>query len=200
MRLRSLTPLALGAAFLFTAAVCATAARADVTYNIDPGHSLAEFTALHFEITKVRGSILVTQGTVVVPQGSYVPTAVSATLNAQSLDSRNADRDSDLRGPSWLDVTKYPTITFKSTQITPGDKDTFKVLGDLTIHGVTKPVTLDAHFDGTVAGRHQHASYSASTTIDRRDFGLTWAEKTPGGTFVVGNEVDISITLDAIGP
>jgi polyisoprenoid-binding protein YceI len=200
MRIRSLNPLALAAALLLTIAVSATAARADVTFNIDPGHSLAEFTAVHFGITKVRGSILVTQGTVVVPPGSYVPTAVSATLNAASLDSRNADRDEQLHGPEWLDVTKYPTITFKSTQITPGDQDNFKILGDLTIHGVTKQVTLDAHFDGTVAGRRQHASYSASTTIDRFDFGLNWAEKTPGGTFVVGNEVEISITLDALGP
>jgi len=189
-----------GAAVLALVSAPAPANAADVTWVVDPGHSVAQFTVRHLGFTKVTGSILIGQAKITAPEGSNMPTEISATLPTPTLDTRNADRDSDLKGPEWLDVTKYPTITFASTKIVPGDSGNFQVMGDLTIHGVTKPVTLAAHFDGTTVdgrGRH-HASYSATTTIDRRDYGLLWAATTPGGTLIAGYDVEIDLEIEAV--
>lgn len=181
-------------------ALSQAALAADQTWSADPGHSLAEFSVIHLGVTHVRGSILLTQSTIVTSQDNQMPTSISATLDPSSIDTRNPDRDKDLRSANWLEVTTYKTIDFKSTSIVPGANDTFAAAGDLTIHGVTKPVTLQGHIDGTtVDGRgHRRVSYSATTTIKRQDFGLNWAQQTPGGTFVVGDDVDISITIEAV--
>lgn len=131
-----------------------------------------------------------------------MPSSIAATLDAASIDTRNPDRDGDLRGPDWLDVTRFKTITFNSANVVPGTNGNFTATGDLTIHGVTKPVTLTGHIDGTsVDGRgHHRVSYSATTTVKRQDFGLNWAQHTPSGTFIAGDNVDISITVEAVGP
>ncbi|HEY6359148.1 MAG TPA: YceI family protein [Vicinamibacterales bacterium] len=173
---------------------------ADVTWLADPGHSIAQFSVRHLGFTKVNGSILIGQAKIVAPEGSNMPTSIAATLPAASIDTRNPDRDSDLKGPDWLDVGKYPTITFVSTKVVPGDNGNFQIAGDLTIHGVTKPVTFSAHLDGTsVDGRgHHRASYSAMTTIDRRDYGLLWANTTPGGSIIAGNDVEIDLEIEAV--
>ncbi|HME82850.1 MAG TPA: YceI family protein [Candidatus Eremiobacteraceae bacterium] len=194
--LATLGALALGA-LVFTQPA---PARADITWTIDPGHSLAEFSVVHLGVTHVRGSILIQQGSIVSASGDGQPTAISATLDASSIDTRNQDRDADLKSSNWLDVTKYPTLSFKSTNIVPGANGAFAATGDLTLHGVTRPVTLQGHVDGTTTdGRgHQRVAYSASTTIKRQDFGLNWAQQTPGGTFVAGDDVDISITIEAV--
>ncbi|HLN47282.1 MAG TPA: YceI family protein [Magnetospirillaceae bacterium] len=175
-------------------------ALADITWSIDPGHSLAEFSVVHLAITHVRGSILIQQGSIVSATADGQPSSINATLDASSIDTRNQDRDNDLKSPNWLDVSKYPTLTFKSTNIVPGANGTFAATGDLTLHGVTKPVTLQGHVDGTSTdGRgHPRVAYSASTTIKRQDFGLNWAQQTPGGTFVAGDNVDISLTIEAV--
>lgn len=199
MQQRALSTAAFG---FVIALVCfaAPAHAADVTWMADPGHSVASFSVRHLGFTKVNGSILVGQAKIIAPEGSNIPTSLSATLPAASIDTRNPDRDGDLKGPDWLDVTKYPTITFASTKVVPGDNSNFQIVGDLTLHGVTKPVTLAAHLDGTtVDGRgHHRASYSATTTIDRRDFGLLWANATPGGTLIAGDEVDIELEIEAV--
>lgn len=200
MQQRVLWAAAAGAAFLALTYATAPANAADVTWLADPGHSIAQFSVRHLGFTKVSGSILIGQAKIVAPQGSNVPTAITATLPAASIDTRNPDRDSDLKGPDWLDVGKYPTITFTSTKIVPGDNGNFQIAGDLTIHGVTKSVTMAAHLDGTsVDGRgHHRASYSAATTIDRRDFGLLWANTTPGGTIIAGDDVQIDLSIEAV--
>lgn len=188
----------LGLAFF----AAASPAAADTTWTADPGHSIAQFTVRHLGFTKVSGSILIRKATVTTPQASTMPSAIFATLDAASIDTRNSDRDHDLRGPDWLDVGRYPTIAFTSTGIIPGEAGSFQVNGDLTIHGITKPVGLAAHFDGTsVDGRgHKRLSYSASTSIDRRDFALLWANTTPGGSIVAGNDVAIDLALEVVAP
>jgi polyisoprenoid-binding protein YceI len=180
--------------------LAAAPASADTTWVADPGHSIAQFSVLHLGFTKVNGSILIGQAKVVTSQDSNTPTSIDATLPAASIDTRNPDRDSDLKGPDWLDVTKYPTITFASTKVTPGENGMFQVTGNLTVHGVTKSVTLAGHFDGvSTDGRGRHrASYSATTTIDRRDFGLLWANTTPGGSIIAGDNVDIDLEIEAV--
>ena len=200
MRLQVPIAAALAAIAAAVDPLSSSAAAADVTWSADPGHSLAEFSVIHLGVTHVRGSILISQATIVTSGENQTPTAINATLDASSIDTRNTDRDNDLRSANWLDVAQYKTIEFKSTNIVPGAGDTFTAAGDLTIHGVTKPVTLQGHVDGTtVDGRgHHRVSYSATTTIKRQDFGLNWAQQTPGGTFVVGDNVDISLTIEAV--
>jgi polyisoprenoid-binding protein YceI len=128
-----------------------------------------------------------------------LPTAVSATLSAKDIDSHSADRDRDLRGSDWLEVDKFPTMSFVATQVT-GTPQSFTVVGNLTMHGVTKPVTLAAKEEGkmTDARGHVHVAYSASTTIDRRDWGLNWGHTTPGGSLIAANDVSIALTIEAV--
>ena len=198
--IRSLAACAAIFAIAISAVAPAKPAAGDVTWSADPGHSIAEFSVVHLGVTHVHGSILITQASIVTPAQGYVPTSIDAALDPASIDTRNSDRDNDLRGPQWLDVASYKTMTFKSTNVVAGPNDTFTASGDLTIHGVTKPAVLAGHIDGTtVDGRGRHrVSYSATTTIKRQDFGLNWAQQTPGGTFVAGDNVDISINIEAV--
>jgi polyisoprenoid-binding protein YceI len=182
------------------AAALAGAASAAQTLTGDPNHSGAEFVVTHLTISHVHGTIPVTTWSGIDGQGD-VPSNLSATLDAKGIDTKSADRDSDLRGDAWFDVSKYPTITFKSTLISPGlNSGTFTMTGDLTMHGVTKQITLAGKVEGSVVdsrGR-RHIGYSATGTIDRRDFGLNWGKTTPGGALVAGNEVSLTINAEAV--
>jgi polyisoprenoid-binding protein YceI len=130
---------------------------------------------------------------------SDLPTAVSVTLSAKDLDTHSADRDRDLRGPDWFDVTKFPTMTFVSKKI-DGTPQAFTMTGDLTMHGVTKPVTLTGQFLGklTDARGRTHVGYTATTTLDRRDWGLLWGNTTPGGALVAAFDIAINLNVEAV--
>jgi len=192
---RNALALALGGAFV---CALATGALADTLVG-DPNHTGAEFVVTHLAISHVHGTIPVTTWSATTGSGD-LPTTLSATLDARAIDSKSADRDSDLRGSDWLDVAKYPTITFKSTSVAPGANGTFKLTGDLTLHGVTKPVTLDGKVEGSLVDSHgrRHIGYSATTTIDRREFGLLWGQATPAGVLVAGNDVTINLNAEGI--
>jgi polyisoprenoid-binding protein YceI len=186
--------------FLFGLATLGPASGAE-TWRIDPGHSSATFSVRHLVVSTVRGAVPVREGSLTT-DGSAVPVAVSAVLDATKIDTKNDNRDGDLRGSDWFDTAKYPTITFKSTKVTPGaDASSFTVTGDLTIHGITKSVTLAAKSFGTTsdARGHKRAGYEATATIDRRDFGLNWAAKNPAGDLVAGNSVDLTLDVEAVG-
>lgn len=186
---RTLLAAALGAA------LAAPAAAAD--FGVDPAHSQATFTVTHLTVTKVSGQIPI-QSAAVSAGPNDLPTKIDATLDLKGVDTREPDRDKDLRSDDFFDVAKYPTMTFASKKIesAPGG---FTVSGDLTFHGVTKPVTLAGRLEGKVTdgkGR-THLGYSATTTIDRRDWGLNWG-KTTGGALIVGNDVTINLTVEAV--
>jgi polyisoprenoid-binding protein YceI len=168
-------------------------------YNLDPNHTQAEFSVVHLGFSHVRGLIPVTGGTVVL-EGSSVPTSITATLNAAGLDTKSADRDNDLRGSEWFETAKYPTMTFVSTRIEGTNPNAFTIAGNLTMHGVTKPVMLTAKFEGRmVDGRGRpHVAYSATATVDRRDFNLNFGKTVPGGALVAGYDVTISLSVEAI--
>ncbi len=169
------------------------------TLTGDPNHSGAEFVVTHMTISHVHGTIPVLSWSGTNGAGD-VPASVTATLDAKGIDTKTADRDADLRSANWFDVTKYPTITFKSTWIVPGLNGAFTMNGDLTMHGVTKPVTLTGKVEGSVVDSHgrRHVGYSATGTIDRRDFGLNWGKTTPGGALIAGNDVTITLNAEAI--
>jgi polyisoprenoid-binding protein YceI len=165
----------------------------------DQAHSNAEFVVTHLTISSVHGTIPIVSSQATV-DSHFTPQSIEAKLDATAIDTHNADRDKDLRESNWFNVAVYPTINFRSTKITPSSDGKFEVLGTLTIHGVSKPVTLDAKFLGSVvdARGRTHAGYTATTTVDRRDFGLDWGKTTPGGQLVVADEVGINLNIEGI--
>jgi polyisoprenoid-binding protein YceI len=173
------------------------------TWQIDPSHSLIEFSAKHLMITTVKGRFTSVSGTITVDEQNPDRSKVEAEIATATLVTGADQRDEHLRSPDFLDVEKFPTITFRSKRIqgtskNPGDE--FRVTGDLSIHGTTREVTLDAVYEGT--GKDpwggERVSFSATTKIDRRDFGLTWNQALETGGLLVGNEIKISIEVQAV--
>lgn len=173
------------------------------TWSIDSSHSLVEFSARHLMITRVKGRFSDVSGTVVMNGGDPSTSSVNVEIAAASIDTREEQRDGHLRSGDFLDVENHPKLTFRSTRIEGNpmsEGDRFKVVGELTIRGTTREVTLDATFDGTGTDPWggNRASFSAETTIDRRDFGLTWNQALETGGVLVSNEVKISLEVQAV--
>ncbi len=174
-------------------------ARAD-TWQIDPAHTNVEFTVRHMMISNVKGQFQKTAGTITANGSDAASAQIDATIDASSVDTRVEKRDMHLKSPDFLDVAKYPTITFKSTKVEAAGPNKWKVTGDLTLHGVTKPVVLDVEGSGPpiqVMG-HTRAGASATAKINRSDFGLTWNKALEAGGVMVGDAVAISIDVEAI--
>jgi polyisoprenoid-binding protein YceI len=172
----------------------ASASNQPQTWVADPRHSSAQFTITHLGISHVRGVIPITLA--IISGGSpQLPAHIDATLNASGIDTRNDMRDNDLRSPHFFDASRFPTLTFASTSISPIDSKDFTVAGNLTLHGVTRPVTLKVAFLGQMVGERgdAHAAYEATTSIKRSDFDMTYLP------IVVGDEVDIDIDIEALG-
>lgn len=166
------------------------------TYQIDPSHSNASFSIKHMMIAKVHGGFEKISGQVVYDPADISKSSIEIAIEAASINTREPQRDTHLKSPDFFDVEKYPTITFKSTRV-EGSAGDLRVIGDLTIHGVTKLVTL------TVEGPSEEMKdpwgnlkigASGSTKIKRKDFGLTWNAALEAGGFMVGD--DVSITFD----
>lgn len=183
------------AAALVVTALALPAAAADWVF--DPPHTQATFVVTHLAISKVRGSMPLVAGTL-TPGANDLPTAVTATFDASKLDSHDGQRDASLRSADWLDVAKYPTIRFVSTKVS-GTPQAFEILGNLTVHGVTKPVTLKGKVEGTMTDAKgvRHVAYTATTEFDRRQFGLTWGNVS-GGQLIAAYEVYIDLEADAV--
>jgi polyisoprenoid-binding protein YceI len=174
-------------------------ARAD-SWKIDPAHTNVEFTVRHMMISNVKGQFQKTSGTIATNGSDPSSAKIDATIDATSIDTRVEKRDAHLKSPAFLDVDKFPTITFKSTKVEAAGPGKWKVTGDLTLHGITKPVVLEVEGSGPpiqVMG-NTRAGASATTKIKRSDFGLTWNQALEGGGVMVGDEVAISIDLEAI--
>ncbi len=171
------------------------------TWVIDASHSEAQFTVRHMVFAKVRGHFTKVSGTIELDQEDVSRSSVDVTIDAASIGTREPQRDAHLRSADFLDVEKFPAITFKSRSVTPHGGGRLTVVGDLTIHGVTREVTLEA----TEGGRgkdpwgNERVGFSATTRIDRRDFGLHWNQALETGGFLVGHDVDIDLEVEAIG-
>ena len=166
-------------------------------WQIDPMHSSAQFSVRHLGVSTVRGAFTKVSGSAKYDSSDPSKIALDATIEANSVDTRVEMRDNDLRSPNFLDVQKYPTITFHSRQVKSAGDGKLQIVGDLTIHGVTKEVTLDV--DGPSAAikdpwGNQRIGASASTKINRKDFAVNGA---PG---VVGDEISITIDAELIQP
>ncbi len=168
------------------------------TYDIDPSHTELGFAVRHMAVSKVRGRFSTFSGTLVLAENP-ADSKATVTIDATSVDTRDGNRDNHLRTNDFFDVENHPTWTFVSTSIKPDGGD-FKVDGDLTIRGVTKPVTLDVTLEGVVKdpyGNHR-VGFSASTTINREDFGVAFGAVMEAGGLVVAKKVDIQIELEAV--
>ena len=171
------------------------------TWQIDPMHTNVEFTVRHMMISNVKGQFEKTSGTIDADANDPTAAKVDATIDASSLNTRVEKRDMHLKSPDFLDVAKYPTITFKSTKIEAAGPNKWTVTGDLTLHGVTKPIVLDVEASGPPIHDpmgNMRAGASATAKIKRSDFGLTWNKVLESGGVMVGDEVAISIDVEAI--
>jgi polyisoprenoid-binding protein YceI len=169
------------------------------TWKIDPAHTHVEFAVKHLMISTVKGRFTDVEGDIVLADGDLARSSVTATIKAASIDTRTGQRDDHLRSADFLDAANYPDITFKSTRIV-GDASEFKLTGNLTIRGVTKEITLDVTNEGSVADPWggQRLGFSGKGSLDRRDFGLTWNQAIESGGVLVGNEVKISLEVEAV--
>jgi polyisoprenoid-binding protein YceI len=185
-------------AFVLTVLAMAAAAAAQAgTWQIDPNHSAAQFSVRHLGVSTVRGAFMKVTGSAKYDPSDPTKGSTDVSIDATSVDTRVEMRDNDLRSPNFLDVQKYPAITFHSKQTKSAGSGKLQIVGDLTIHGVTKEVTLDV--DGPSAPikdpwGNQRIGASASTKINRKDFGINGA---PG---VVGDEITITIDTELIQP
>lgn len=177
-------------------------------WTFEPGHTAAEFRARHMMVTYVRGCFKNVRGALVFDPDNPRGSSVEATIDARGVWSGEPDRDAHLRSADFLDVENYPEITFKGNQVEiTGDHD-YKVTGDLTIRGVTRPVTLSVRYlgqwqtpwweDGVDKGPKTRAGFVARTEINRHDFGVNWNATLDRGGVVVGNTVQITIDAEAI--
>jgi polyisoprenoid-binding protein YceI len=198
MKMRLLRSAAIALAIAFSLTLSGAAQTS--TWSIDPNHSTAQFTVRHLGISNVSGNFTKVTGTVALNDNDITQSLVNATIDVNSVDTRVADRDKDLRSPNFFDAEKYPTIEFKSKRIlNNGGK--LQLVGDLTLHGITREVILDV--DGPTPELSDpwgnlRRGFSATTTINRKDFGVVWNNTLKTGEAVVGDTVRIQIDLELV--
>jgi polyisoprenoid-binding protein YceI len=188
---RTLSTLVVATALFFLT----LAAGAQETWQLDPAHSSAQFAVRHLGVSTVRGAFTKVSGTVLYDAANLSRSSIQTTIETASVDTRVEMRDNDLRSPNYLDVQKFPTITFKSKKVEAAGTGKLKITGDLTIHGVTKEVVLDV--DGPSPAMkdpwgNQRMGASATTKINRMDFGVA------GAPAVVGDEITITLDIEMI--
>jgi polyisoprenoid-binding protein YceI len=170
------------------------------TYTLDPAHTRIGFVARHAMVTKVRGAFNEFEGTAVLDGANPANSRVEVTINAASIDTRNAQRDEHLRSNDFLAMQEYPTITFSSTGVRQVDDTTFEVSGDLTIKGVTNSITIPFSFEGAAKDPfgNQRAGFEGSVTINRKDYGVTWNAALEGGGVLVSDKVTLEFEVSAV--
>lgn len=169
------------------------------TFTIDKAHSEAVFQ-VRYLVTKVRGRFSDFEGMILYHEAIPELSSVQFTVQAASIDTNEKDRDGHLRSADFFDVEKHPTLTFRSTRILKRSEASFDVGGDLTIHGVTKLITLPVTYLGKAKDPwgNERIGFEADTTLNRKDFGLTWNAALETGGFLVGDDVNVALSIQAI--
>jgi polyisoprenoid-binding protein YceI len=185
------------AALLAVAPLLASAGTS--AWKVDPSHSTVGFSVRHLVISNVRGEFSKYDAKVKLDEADVTRSSVEATIDVGSIDTRSPDRDGHLKSPDFFDVAKYPTLTFKSTKVAKAGTDRLNVTGDLTLHGVTRPVTLEVTTSPEVKGLYGETrrGYSATAKIDRKDFGLTWNKVIEAGP-AIGDVVTLTLDLSSV--
>ena len=177
-----------------------TTATSTSTWNIDPAHSVAEFKVKHMMISNVKGQFAGIKGTLTY-DATVTNSHVEVTIDAASVNTNEPQRDAHLKSPDFFDVEKFPTLSFKSTKVTRTSDGELKVAGDLTLHGVTRPVVLAVEGPTPSAKDpwgNSRIAVSATTKINRKDFGLTYNAALETGGILVGEEVTITLEIQFI--
>ena len=196
---RTMGPVGMLAAVLMVGAGTMAAQAQD--WMIDKSHSEADFSVKHMGISTVHGSFRGVSGTIRFEAGNPAAWNVEATIDVNTVDTGVGDRDKHLKSADFFEVEKYPTMTFKSTGVKP-EGEGYLVTGDLTLHGVTKPVTLSVEAPGNeqvgMDGKSVHRGFTATTKVNREDFGLKWNGTLKSGDAVIGSEVKIELDIEAV--
>jgi len=172
-----------------------------VTWEMDPAHSSFQFKVRHLTVSNVGGNFSKSRGVVMIDDKEITQLKVEVTIDAASVNTGHAQRDEHLRGPDFFDVAKHPTVTFVSKKVIKADAGRLKVTGDLTLHGMTREITVDV--EGPTAevkdpsGNFRRGA-TATTKINRKDFGLTWNKVMDSGGLVVGDEVSIYLEVELV--
>jgi polyisoprenoid-binding protein YceI len=170
------------------------------TWNIDPTHSAIGFSVRHMVVSKTRGRFNKWSGQLRFDAENPAASSVEVNIDPASLDTGDAQRDTHLRSPDFFDVEKYPSAAFQSTNVEVAGADRYRVTGNLTVHGVTRPVVLFVTYEGS--GKDpwggERAGFSATTTIDRKDFGLEWNKALETGGLLVGEKVELNLEIEAV--
>jgi len=169
-------------------------------WNIDAAHSGINFSIRHMVISKVRGRFTAFSGTVELDEGDLSRAQIEAQIEASSIDTGTAQRDGHLKSADFFDVEKFPQLRFRSTRIETEGKDRYRVTGELTIRGVTREIVLEAEASGKGVDPwgNERLGFAARTSLDRKDFGLTWNQALETGGLLVGDRVDIELDVQAV--
>lgn len=187
----------LGIAALVLAASGASALAAQEIFTFDKNHTTVGFRIRHI-VTKVEGRFQDFDGTIWIDRQTPAASKVELTIRAASIDTGTPNRDNDLRSPNFFDVSKYPTITFRSTRVEPRGNGVYDVMGELTMHGVTKMVTIPVKHNGFAKmGKGEKAGFEIDFSLNRKDWGITWNRTLDEGGLMVGEEVEIAIQVEA---
>jgi len=169
------------------------------TYALDASHSDVGFSVRHLMVSKTKGRFAGISGTVVIAEDPLA-SSVDVTIDVSSLDTRDATRDGHLMSPDFFDAEQFPTIRYRSTKVTPAGKGRWTVDGELTVHGVTRPVPLEVTFEGGAKDPWggERIGFTAKAEVDREDFGLTWNQALETGGVLVGKAAKIEIEAEAV--
>jgi len=181
------------------AVILSASARAEI-WEIDKVHSSVGFSVRHLVIAKTTGNFTEFTGTVDFDGHDLSRGSVEFTVEMASINTDNAKRDDHLRSADFLDAEKFPTMSFTSKKVIQGKGQEFRLVGDLTIHGISREVAFDCVFFGTITGPmgKTRAGFSAETTINRQDFDVKWSKTFEGGGLVVGNDIKIALEIEVI--
>jgi polyisoprenoid-binding protein YceI len=170
------------------------------TWTIDPMHSIAEFAVKHLVVTTVKGRFRDLEATLHIDEANPENSSVEAKIAVASVDTNVDARDADLRSDNFFSAEKFPYITFRSTRVERPEDERFRLIGDLTIRDVTKEVVLDGEYEGQIVDPwgNQRAAFTATTQISRSEFGVKWNQLIETGGAVVGDNVKITLHLEAI--
>lgn len=186
---------------LFTLTLAAPNLLAVDTYKVDPVHSGAAFKIRHL-VTNVTGRFTDFDGTIQLDREDLTRSSVAFTIKAASIDTDNEKRDTHLRSADFFDTEKYPEITFKSTKILKTGNDTYSATGNFTLHGVTKEISVPVQVLGFTSHPRMgdRAGFSTNLKLNRKDYGINWNSPLDAGSFVLGEEVEVSIDIEAAKP
>lgn len=173
-----------------------------MAWELNNAHSLVEFSVKHMVVSTVKGRFNTFSGTFEIDEQNPAASKVDVTIQTASISTGDDNRDNHLRSPDFFDAAQYPTITYTSTSVEKLSDEKYRVTGDLNMHGVTKPVTLDVTYEGQTKDMQGQrlAGFSATTSINRKDFGLTWNVALEAGSVMVSEKVNIAIEAQVIEP